>query len=50
MLRGGAPFKSRMATSAVLRAEVVNGHQRSADNASAEITLCDANKGAFAVA
>ena len=37
MLPGGAPFKSRMATSAVRRAQIVDGHQRSADNAGAEV-------------
>ncbi len=35
-LSGGAPFRIRMATSAVLRLSLVNGHQRSADDASAE--------------
>ena len=35
-LLGGAPFNSRMATSARVATEVVDGHQRSADDSGAE--------------
>ncbi len=45
MLLGGAPFKSRMATSAVLRARLVNGHHRSADHPRAEVDALHPKQG-----